>query len=139
MRANPLLAQPRGRPKDDDERVLPLINVVFLLLIFFMVAGQLSATDPFDIEPVRSQGEGTPEMRELQILLGPNGELALDEEKLEQDELEAAVRERLNEDEHLRVRLKADGRVEATRAVAVMERLRSAGVRKIELLTVPQG
>jgi len=27
----------RLRPKNDEERILPLINIVFLLLIFFML------------------------------------------------------------------------------------------------------
>ena len=30
--------------------MLPLINVVFLLLIFFLLAGRLAATDPFPVE-----------------------------------------------------------------------------------------
>ena len=38
-------SQPRSGRSEDD-RILPLINVVFLLLIFFMLAGKLSASDP---------------------------------------------------------------------------------------------
>ena len=45
------------RPRNEDERILPLINVVFLLLIFFMLAGRLSASDPFQVEPPRSSAD----------------------------------------------------------------------------------
>ena len=42
------------RPRNDEERILPLVNVVLLLLIFFMLAGRLAASDPFEIAPPRS-------------------------------------------------------------------------------------
>lgn len=36
------------------ESVVPMINVVFLLLIFFLLAGTLSPRPPFALEPVRT-------------------------------------------------------------------------------------
>lgn len=122
------------RPRNDDERVLPLINVVFLLLIFFMIAGQLSATDAFRVQPAESASEGEPEAQDVLVLVARDGRLALDGEELEAAALEAALRGR----EDVRVRLKADGRARATEVVAVMERLRAAGVGRLHLLTVPE-
>jgi biopolymer transport protein ExbD len=58
------------RPKSDDERILPLINVVFLLLIFFMLAGKLASSDPFEIAPPRSDSAGGVESREILVLIG---------------------------------------------------------------------
>lgn len=126
------------RPRNDDERVLPLINVVFLLLIFFMIAGQLSATDAFRVQPAESASEGEPEAQDVLVLVAHDGRLALDGEELEAAALEAALRERVAGREDVRVRLKADGRARATEVVAVMERLRAAGVGRLHLLTVPE-
>jgi len=126
------------RPRNDDERILPLINVVFLLLIFFMIAGQLSATDAFQVEPAESASEGEPEREDALVLVGQDGRLALDGEELEAGALEAALRERVDERPGLRVRLKADGRAAATKVVAVMERLRAAGIKRLHLLTIPE-
>jgi len=125
------------RPRSDDERVLPLVNVVFLLLIFFMLAGRLAATDPFPVEPPRSRGEGPAASGELHVLVGADGRLALDGEELAPEVFRARVTERLQRQPGSRLRLKADGRAEATRVVAVMEWLREAGARRLELLTVP--
>ena len=49
------------RPNRSEENILPLTNIVFLLLIFFMLAGRLSAADPFRIDlPVSaSQAEAS--------------------------------------------------------------------------------
>ena len=125
------------RPRSHEERVLPLVNVVFLLLIFFMLAGRLAATDPFPVEPPQSRSEGSAEARELRVLVGADGRLALNGEELAPELFRARVTQRLDQDPGSRLRLKADGRAEATRVVTVMEWLREAGARRIELLTLP--
>lgn len=127
------------RPRNDEERILPLINVVFLLLIFFMLAGRLAASDPFEIAPPRSASEGPAGARELLVLVGADGQLAVDGKVLDAAALKAAVAERLSGAADTRIRLKADGRAEATQVVVVMELLRHAGIERLKLLTVPEG
>jgi len=127
------------RPKNDEERILPLINVVFLLLIFFMLAGRLTAGDPFEIAPPRSASEGPARAKEPLVMVGADGRLALDGSVLDEATLKAAVAERVSGDVDARVRLKADGRADATQVVAVMELLRQAGVERLRLLTVAEG
>jgi biopolymer transport protein ExbD len=125
------------RPKSDDERILPLINVVFLLLIFFMLAGQLAATDPFDIEPPSSASENEPGAADIVVLIGADGRLGLDGAILDAG-LRAALAARAGDGFRMpEVRVKADGRTPATRVVEVMELMREAGVKKLRLLTVP--
>ncbi|MAZ88646.1 MAG: hypothetical protein CL693_13480 [Cellvibrionaceae bacterium] len=41
------------RPGSDDSNMIPLINIVFLMLIFFMVAGKIAARDAADFEPLK--------------------------------------------------------------------------------------
>ena len=125
------------RSKNDDERILPLINVVFLLLIFFMLAGRLAASDPFQIAPPLSASEGPSTARDLVVLVGADGRLALDGEIMDEAALQSALVARLSGEGGANLHLKADGRAEATRVVAVMELLREAGVEKLKLLTVP--
>ena len=127
------------RPRNsDEERVLPLINVVFLLLIFFMLAGKLAVTDAFEVAPPRSASEAQPQAREMLVLVGADGRLALGDEILEERALQTAVSARVANGDP-RIRLKADGRAEAARVVEVMELLREAGVEKLKLLTVAEG
>ncbi len=126
-----------ARAKNDDERILPLINVVFLLLIFFMLAGRLAATDPFNVEPPKSAAEGPAGGQEAVVLVGADGRLALDGEVLEAPALRQAVRRRLDAEPEVLFRLKADNRSESLAVVEVMELLRDAGVERLRLLTVP--
>lgn len=127
------------RPRNDDERVLPLINVVFLLLIFFILAGRLTAADPFPVTPPSSATEGAVEANPVTVLVGPDGRLALDGEPMEGPALFAALRDRLEAQPESPVRLKADGAAAATMIVKIMEKLREAGVERLRLLTVSSG
>lgn len=122
------------RPRNDEERILPLINIVFLLLIFFMLAGRISATDPFEVTPPQSSSGSNPDRQDLLVLVDAEGRLALDGQVMHESDLKSAITERLGEDG--RVRLKADDAAEATKVVGVMELLREAGVERLELLTV---
>jgi biopolymer transport protein ExbD len=134
----------RRQRRNDEERILPLINVVFLLLIFFIIAGQLAVTDPFEVEPVTSASEEPAEVPELVVLAGSDGRLALNGQIMDEAELKSALTAHLGGDgidgmpPGPPVRLKADGRAEAGRIIAVMEILREAGAQTIRLLTVPE-
>lgn len=127
------------RPKNDDERILPLINVVFLLLIFFILAGRLTAADPFPVMPPSSAAEGDVEANPVTVLVGSDGTLALDGQPMEEDAVYAGVRQRLQDQPETPVRLKADGAAAATMIVRIVEKLREAGVERLRLLTVAAG
>lgn len=124
------------RPKNDDERILPLINVVFLLLIFFMLAGKLSASDPFKVAPPQSVSEASVDARDLVIALGPDGQLAFNGTLLDETSLKQAVADKLKVEPAPRFWLKADGQSNATRLITVMELLQASGVERLKLLTV---
>ena len=121
--------------KDDEARILPVINVVFLLLIFFMIAGSLSISEPFEVEAPESLSEGELESKTLRLLLDPNGQLALDGQALAEAALLERVKTRLAADPTLQIQLKADARTAANRVVLLMESLREAGVKRLHLLT----
>ncbi len=127
---------PTRRPRSDEERVLPLINVVFLLLIFFMLAGRLAATDPFRVEPPSSASDAAAGARHVVVLAAADGRIAVDGETVPEDRLVDTVRRRLADDAGALVQLKGDASAEATHIVAIMEQLREAGVERLRLLTV---
>ena len=129
---------PDRRPDQTEERILPLINVVFLLLIFFMIAGSLSVTEPFDLEPPASRGEGEHEPDSLMILLGQDGQLALKNELIEEVALLERLARELKDKPDTRITLKADNRLPANQLVRFTQTLYEAGVKKLHLLTVQE-
>ena len=124
--------------RSDDDRILPLINVVFLLLIFFMLAGRLSAGDPFRVDPPASVSADPAEQRDLVVLVGADGRLALDGAVVDKAGLLTGVTQRLGDGGESLVRVTADAAAEALAVVEVMEVLRDAGVERLRLLTVTE-
>ena len=132
-----LAVRPRTRRRSSDERILPLVNIVFLLLVFFMLAGRIAAVDPFLVEPPRSTARDHAPEADIVVLLDAEGRLALDDTPLDAAALKQEITRRLSNGTAPRVRFKADGNAESTGAVAVMELLREAGVDRLTLLAVP--
>jgi len=129
---------PDRRPDPTEERVLPLINVVFLLLIFFMLAGSLSVTEPFDIEPPASQSQSAHEPQARMILMARDDRLALDNTVMPEDRLLEVVAEHIRAHPEATITLKADARLPANRLVRFTQALHAAGVEKLRLLTLPE-
>jgi biopolymer transport protein ExbD len=127
-----------NRQRDDSESsVLPLINVVFLLLIFFMIAGSFGVIDPFQVNAPQSASEGQQQAEAIQILLSRDGRLALDGNVIDEEALLTEITERYARDASLRLQLKADAGVAGNRVVLLMERLHDAGVGRLRLMTLP--
>tara|TARA_R110002126_G_scaffold10615_9_gene48896 strand:- start:6956 stop:7369 length:414 start_codon:yes stop_codon:yes gene_type:complete len=123
------------RRASDDDRIMPLINVVFLLLIFFMLAGQLSASDPFEITPPESISIAESGDEEMLVLVGKDGRLALNGKTVGERVLIDTLRAAPEAKREL-IRLKADNNAPAAALVSLMGKLREAGVLRIRLLTV---
>lgn len=121
--------------EDEDERILPLINIVFLLLIFFMITGSLSRIEPFEIEPPVSDAPEVEENRRPVIHMAADGRLAVGEQDSSMAELERTLRA-VHGGVPARVWVKADGGSDASALVALMEALGDAGVQGVRLLSV---
>ena len=73
--------------QDTEENVLPLINIVFLLLIFFMLAGTIEAPDLFPIELPKSVQSADVDKSPPQLLINADGEIAFQQDRLDSDRL----------------------------------------------------
>ena len=127
------LRRPR-RASSDDDRVLPLINIVFLLLIFFMIAGQLSSRDLFEVTPPETETSTEDTAQDPQILIAADGRLALDGEAID----EARLLDRLQAlaaVQKTSVRLKADAKADAAGVARLLRQMKDAGVADVRLVT----
>ncbi len=121
------------RRRDSDDNVLPLINIVFLLLIFFMVAGALHARPPFDATPPGTEHADDSQPGNAILAVSADGDLALGGKPIEAAALPDALARRDSEDEPLQVQAHRDLR--ATTLQDLLSDLRRAGVAEVHLLT----
>ncbi|MEM6578325.1 MAG: biopolymer transporter ExbD [Pseudomonadota bacterium] len=121
------LSEPPGKPRK--EAIVPMINVVFLLLIFFLMTSQLTQPDPFEVTPPVSSAEGEPEAEPV-LFLGPKGRLSF--EGQEGAAAIAALAERSRETDV--IQLRADADLAAETLARVLRDLSAAGLSRVELI-----
>ncbi|QDC08575.1 biopolymer transporter ExbD [Oceanicola sp. D3] len=117
--------------RSSTESVVPMINVVFLLLIFFLMTSSLTPPEPIEVAPPVASGEQA-ERREAVLYIGAEGTLAFGEARGEA--ALAAFVAQAGEAAQLR----ADGRVEAATVARVLRQLAASGLPRVELVAVPQ-
>ncbi|MEM0912859.1 MAG: biopolymer transporter ExbD [Pseudomonadota bacterium] len=123
--------------KTSDESILPLINVVFLLLIFFMIAGTLADAELFDINPPISESNGEHNKDTLTILISKNMSFGLNNRAINKETLLFKVQQKMLEDKEYTVTLKVDNSLPANDVVAFTRELNQQGVQTLRLLTEP--
>ena len=64
------------------ENILPLVNVVFLLLIFFMLAGAFSKPDLFEVTAPSADNDNGADRKVLTILMNQNGAVFIHHHKI---------------------------------------------------------
>ncbi len=128
---------PRNTSRDDN--LIPLINVVFLMLIFFMVAGTISRSDAVAINPPASLSEiKATEQAPIIILLSPAGTMYMDDMELESDQLKDRIAKALDnshDPQALSVLIKADATTPVDILLRTLAQIKAAGMLKVSLAT----
>ena len=124
--------QDEQRRRPDIEPVLPLINVVFLLLIFFMVAGQLAPGLPANVTPPESSAAAADSDEPIRLVVDQHGNLFWQDEPMAiadmPDRLDGLRKDRP-------VQLLTDGKIPVVLLRPALEGLRNAGITDVLLVT----
>lgn len=132
---------------DDEINMAPMIDMVFLLLIFFMVASHLTALERIPVMlPVATEAKVPEEARDRQMIsiraAGEENEEALIFMNLQEVGLEDFTIEIANlyeADEELQIYLRADRRVRHKHIKAVMQACADVGIIDIIFGTFESG
>jgi len=117
------------RPSRRDVRIdiSALIDVVFLLLIFFAVSTTFLESTGLDLELPSAETSAAPEAREVIVWIGAEGNLRFDGRDLRLADLEIALKAALQQAERKFVVISADRNVRLERVVQVMDLARRSG------------
>lgn len=129
------------RPRPDKELVnlTPLIDVVFNLLIFFMLTGSISASEALKVKPPSSTSKMRGDVEDTIVLVDEKGRIAMGDRIISREKLPDVIRETLTANPEALIQLKPDGKADAAGVIDVMEGIRSGGAEYIVLLTVQRG
>lgn len=129
----------RPRPPRDLVNITPLIDVVFILLVFFMLAGAIEPPDALDVAPPVSASQVMGDVRDFVILVDEAGHYAIDDRPMSRNDIISVVGVMMAARPDTLVQIKADGGSDAVEVLELMEALRLIGVEYVVLLTVGAG
>ena len=119
--------------------ISPLIDVVFILLIFFMVTTTFVKDQQLDLErPGASSGDPA-STKALRVAIDRQGGLFVGDNAVKPWMLQSRVRDFLRDSGDGAVLVVADRRVAAERLIEVVDQCRLAGARDVGVITDAEG
>lgn len=129
----------RSRKEDPEVNLTPLIDVVFILLIFFMVSTTFQRESEIKIELPEASAEPLEEKKEsLEIVIDADGRYFIDEQQVvntELDTLKSAIQKFLGEQTEIPVVIRADRRTPYESVVRAMDATSQLGLVHMSLAT----
>lgn len=119
----------------------PLIDIVFLLLIFFMLTSHFVNQQSLNIElPKAETGESLGEDKVLEIIINADGKINYKENSFANDatsleKLQALLRADLSVAAEKNIRIKGDQSVNFGKAVEILDMARQAGASGVDIVT----
>lgn len=125
---------PRPERRARGAAILPLINVVFLLLMFIVLAGVIRSPDPFTLTPPQAaEGQQSDAADpDATLYVSQSGEIRFRDATSEADALVEIAR-LAAAGELAALTLRADAAVPAPRIVKLVEALRLTGITQVQL------
>ncbi len=123
------------KPLSGGVNLVPLINIVFLLLIFFMVSSTFITPDEFNIDLPESEQVQVSQLQPIVVLIGVDGGLALNNRELDLDDLESSLAAALAIDPDAEVLIRADAEATTADVVNVLRRARAVGIERVAMAT----
>ena len=117
--------------------VTSLIDVLFLLLIFFMISTTFLSTPAIKLELPKAKNADTVRQDPVVVFIDADGHVFLNDEPIDIGMLPSALKTRLQEHDDKAVVLKADSRVTHGQVVEVMDIVKGAGARRLVVSTRP--
>ncbi len=115
----------------------PLIDVVFLLLIFFMVSTTfVSEESGLQVELPRSESRDLiPEGTDVALVMAADGSIQIDGQAVDLEELKRVLKASAEQDPSTLVVVRADRSLEHGRVVEVMDLVRGLGLTHFAIAT----
>ena len=113
----------------------PLVDVVFLLVIFFAVSTTFLESSGMKLELPESSASTEREVKEIAIFLGSDGSVVFEDAAVTLDELSSRLRAILEDDDRKMVVLRADTGTPHGKVVEVIDVLREAGAEGLTIAT----
>jgi len=121
----------RGSGRNGDINIAPLIDMIFILLIFFMVSTTFVRNYKIKIERPGASSAHLADLRALRILADSRGNVFIDGQPVQRWMIQSRVRELLARNRNQPVLVVADRRLDTGQLVQIVDQCRLAGASNV--------
>lgn len=115
----------------------PLIDIVFLLLVFFMLTAHFVEDQALVVDlPDADNAPSATENEEIvTVIISSQGEILINDQPAPEDELVEFLRNALDKSEDRMMRIRGDSEANLGVAVKVLDAAEAAGAKAVDILT----
>lgn len=135
----PVRENRRPRRRSRGLLLTPLIDIIFLLTLFFVLNTSFRQEQYLDVDLPVSETSEDIQASGIILTLRSDGSTAIDGEEVSWETVTASIRDRASVSGNTEVVIRGDENVSYGRAVAALDRVRLAGIESISLQTVRSG
>ena len=122
--------------KNIEINVAPLIDVVFLLLIFFMLASEFTDFKTIDmISPNQSKVDQLESNLPLIVNLSEKGVITIDTKEVSFNKLAQTVKDKLNNKKETKIIISTPHKTKVNILIKIVDTIRGLGIENIALIT----
>lgn len=123
--------------EESEINLTPMLDVVFIMLIFFIVTANFIKEPGLEINRPDSETSEVQENAAILIAVGPIGEIYMDGRRIDVRQVKANVIRMIAENPQGTVVIQADEKSTADTIIDVMDEVREAGVLDISIASEP--
>lgn len=124
--------------EEDELNLTPMLDVVFILLIFFIVTANFIKEPGLEVNRPDAETSTIQENAAILIAIGNNDDIWIDGRRIDVRQVKANVTKLLAENPQGSVVIQADEQASADAIIKVMDQSRDAGVYAISLAAEPK-
>jgi biopolymer transport protein ExbD len=119
--------------------IIPMIDTIFFLLVFFMISTlSMARYSGLPVNLPKAASGQQPASESAVVTITQDGKVFIDKQEVARDNIRSLLQQRLATKPELLVLINADERVEHGRVVEVMDDARQAGVVKMAIAVKPK-
>lgn len=125
---------------NQDDSLIPLINIVFLMLIFFMVAGHIGESELIKVTPPSSVSDKHQADEQRVIIVSADGKIAFEQDFVSKEELPTVISGQFgvaadDEKQAFSLLVKVDGELPVDQLKEILSIIKQTGIKRVSLAT----
>jgi biopolymer transport protein ExbD len=119
--------------------IIPMIDTIFFLLVFFMISTlSMARYSGLPVNLPKAASGQQPASESVAITITADGKVFIDKQEVPRENVRTVLQQRVSEKPDLLILINADERVEHGRVVDVLDDARQAGVTKMAIAVKPK-